>query len=61
MKKLIVLTVAALALLCITDTSAQIVRGNSSISSLSSTKSPQTGVRYQGEFNFGYATPRAAS
>ena len=56
MKKLIVLTVAALALLCITDASAQIVRGSSSVSSLSSTKPPQTGVRYQGGFNFGYAT-----
>lgn len=60
MKKLIVLTVAALALLCFTDANAQIVRGSSSVSSLSSSqksrKSPLTGVRYQGEYNFGYAT-----
>lgn len=60
MKKLIILTVAALSLLFVTNVNAQIVRGSSSVSSVSSAqkskKAQKTGARYQGELNFGYAT-----
>lgn len=58
MKKLIILTVTALSLLFVTNASAQIVRGSSSVSSVSSAqkskKGPKTGLHYQGELNFGY-------
>lgn len=58
MKKLIILTVTALSLLFVTNASAQIVRGSSSVSSISSSqkskKGPKTGLHYQGELNFGY-------
>ena len=56
MKKLI-LAAIALSMLFVTNASAQIVRGSSSVSSVSSTqkskKAQKTGIRYQGELNFG--------
>ncbi len=58
MKKLI-LTAIALSAIFVTNVNAQIVRGSSSVSTISSSqKNPtiKTGVRYQGELNFGYAT-----
>lgn len=58
MKKLI-LTAIALSAIFVTHVNAQIVRGSSSVSTISASQRNQTaktGVRYQGEFNFGYAT-----
>lgn len=59
MKKLI-LAAVALSMLLVTNANAQIVRGSSSVSSVSTqprnNKVQKTGVRYQGELNFGYAT-----